>query len=144
MDNWIWHKLWVWTKRRYRGAENAKLKCFSVKGWNFGYINKEKTAIILDRHDQTKVRKFVKIKANASIYDGNLIYFAKRLSLTNPRIKSLRNLIVKQKYSYTHCGLFMLPNDVIELHHILDKDGNRTGEIHFVHGYCHDHIHSTN
>jgi RNA-directed DNA polymerase len=86
----------------------------------------------------------VKIKANASIYDSNLIYFAKRLSLTNPRIKSLRNLIVKQKYSYTHCGLFMLPNDVIELHHILDKDGNRTGEIHFVHGYCHDHIHSTN
>lgn len=144
MNNWIWHKLWVWTKRRYRGAENAKLECFSVKGWNFGYINKKKTAIILDRHDQTKVRKFVKIKANASIYDGNLIYFAKRISLTNPRIKSLRNLIVKQKYSCTHCGLLMLPNYVIELHHILDENGNRTGEIHFVHGHCHDHIHSTN
>jgi len=144
MDYWIWHKLWTWAKRRYRGAENAKLKCFSVKGWNFGYINKEKTAIILDRHDQTKVRKFVKIKADVSRYDGNLIYFAKRLSLTNVRIKSLRNLITKQKYSCSHCGLLLLPNDVIELHHILDENGNRTGEIRFVHGHCHDDIHSTN
>nr|WAK85041.1 hypothetical proteine [Amicula sp. isolate GU52X-4 cfCalB7] len=114
MDNWIWHKLWAWAKRRYRGAENAKLKCFSVKGWNFGYINKDKTAIILDRDDQTKVRKFVKIKANASIYDGNLIYFAERLSFTNLRIKSLRNLIVKQKYSCSHCGfLTMLLNCIM-------------------------------
>jgi len=144
MDYWIWHKLWTWAKRRYRGAENAKLKCFSVKGWNFGYINKEKTAIILDRHDQTKVRKFVKIKADVSRYDGNLIYFAKRLSLTNVRIKSLRNLIAKQKYLCSHCGLLLLPNDVIELHHILDENGNRTGGIRFVHGHCHDDIHSTN
>ena len=96
---------------------------------NFGYLTEDKTAIILDRHDQTKIRKFVKIKANASIYDGNLIYFAERLSLTNPRIKSLRNLIAKQKYSCSHCSLFMLPNDVIELHHVLDKTANVQGKF---------------
>lgn len=144
MDNWIWHKLWRWAKHRYGEAKNAKLKCFSVKGWHFGYINKEKTAIILDRYDKTNVRKFVKIKAGASIYDGNLIYFAKRLSLTNVRIKSLRNLIAKQKYSCSHCNLLLLPNDIIELHHILDENGNRAGEIRFVHGHCHDNIHSIN
>jgi RNA-directed DNA polymerase len=143
IDNWMWYKLWAWAKHRYRNAKNAKLKCFSVKGWNFGYVNKEKIAIILDRHDQTNIRKFVKIKANASIYDGNLIYFATRLSLTNPRIRSLRNLIVKQKYLCAHCGLLMLPHDVIELHHILNDNKIRTGEICFVHGYCHDNIHST-
>jgi RNA-directed DNA polymerase len=144
MDNWIWHKLWVWAKRRYRSAEAAKLKCFSVKGWNFGYTNEEGTAIVLDRHDQTKVRKFTKIQADASIYNGNLIYFAKRLSLSNPRIKSLQNLINKQKYSCPHCGLLLLPNDVIELHHTLNANGKQTGEICFVHGHCHDSIHSTN
>jgi len=111
---------------------------------NFGYTTEEGQSFILDRHDKTKVCKFVKIKANASIYDGNLVYFAERLSLSNPRIKNLRNLIVKQKYSCFHCGLLMLPGEVIELHHLLDKYNERTGEIRFVHGHCHDYIHSTN
>jgi len=140
----LWHKLWIWAKRRYRSAEKAKQECLSVKGWNFGYITKDGQSFILDRHDKTRVRKFVKIKANASIYDGDLAYFAKRLSLSNPRIKNLRNLIIKQKYSCFHCGLLMLPGEVIELHHIMDEHNKRTGEIRFVHGQCHDYIHSTN
>ena len=77
---------------------------------------------MLDRHDKTKVRKFVKIKADASIYEGNLIYFSQRLSLSNPRIKNLRNLIVKQEYKCFHCDLVLLPDKVIELHHILDEN----------------------
>lgn len=144
MDEWLWNKLWKWAKQRYRGAERAKQKCFSVKGWNFGYINENKQSIILDRHDKTKVRVFRKIKANASIYGGDLVYFAERLSFSNPRIKNLRNLIVKQKYSCFHCGLLMLPGEIIELHHFLDEHNKLTGKICFIHGHCHDTIHSTN
>ena len=36
----------------------------------------------------------------------------------------------------------MLPSDIIELHHQLDFEGKRTGTITFVHGHCHDQIHS--
>ena len=142
LDEWLWHKLWKWAKRRYRTAERVKHKCFSVKGWNFGFVTEDGRIFILDRHDQTKVRKFVKIKANSSIYSGDLVYFAKRLSLSNPQIKSLRNLINKQNYSCSHCGLLMLPGDVIELHHLKDEHNKNTGEIRFVHGHCHDYIHS--
>lgn len=144
MDEWLYKKLWIWAKRRYRNAKKAKQKCFNVKGWNFGYVTEGGRTFILDRHDKTKVRKFVKIKADASIYDGDLIYFARRLSFSNPRIKSLRNLINKQKYLCSHCGSLLLPGEVIELHHLKDENNENTGEIRFVHGHCHDNIHSTN
>jgi len=143
LDEWLWNKLWIWAKRRYRGAKRAKQKCFNVKGWNFGYVTEDGKTFILDRHDKTKVRKFVKIKANASFYDGDLVYFSRRLSFSNPRIKSLRNLINKQKYLCSHCGSLLLPGEVIELHHLKDKNNENTGEIRFVHGHCHDNIHST-
>lgn len=143
LDEWLWNKLWIWAKRRYRGAKRAKQKCFSVKGWNFGYVTEDGKTFILDRHDKTKVRKFVKIKANASFYDGDLVYFSRRLSFSNPRIKSLRNLISKQKYLCSHCNSLLLPGEVIELHHLKDENNENTGEIRFVHGHCHDYIHST-
>lgn len=142
MDEWLYKKLWRWAKHRYRVAKKAKQKCFSVKGWNFGFIDQNKKKFILDRHDKTRVRKIVKIKAGASFYDGNLVYFAKRLSLSNIRIKNLRNLFNKQKYKCSHCKLLLTENDVIELHHELDSSGKRTDKITFVHGHCHDQIHS--
>jgi RNA-directed DNA polymerase len=142
LDEWLWKKLWRWAKRLYGGAKKAKLKCFSVKGWSFGYLEKDKP-FILDRQDQTGVRKFIKIKANASIYDGNLVYFAERLSQANPRIKNLRNLFKKQNYLCAKCGLNLLPGEIIELHHSLDLNFKRTGEISSVHGHCHDPIHTT-
>jgi RNA-directed DNA polymerase len=142
MDAWLWKKLWTWAKKRYRSAKKAKEQCFSVKGWAFGYFQNGKS-FILDRHDKTRVRKFVKIKPGSSIYDGNLLYFAERLSYSNPRIKSLRGLFIKQNYLCPHCGLLLLLDEIIEFYHVLDNNLNRTEEICFVHCYCHDEIHST-
>ena len=142
IDEWLFKKLWRWAKRRYRSAKKAKQKCFSVKGWSFGFINQKGQEFRLDRHDKTRVRKIVKIKPGASFYDGNLVYFAERLSQSNIRIKNLRNLFNKQKFKCSHCKLLLTQNDVIELHHELDLSGKRTGAVTFVHGHCHDQIHS--
>ena len=106
-------------------------------------MNDDGKTLVLNRHDQTRVRKYIKIKADASIYNGDLVYFSKRLSLTNPRIESLRNLIRKQRYSCANCNLKMVPGEVIELHHVKDEQNRRTGDIRFVHGHCQDSIHST-
>ena len=64
-----------------------------------------------------------KIKAGASIYYENLVYFAQCLSQENPRIKTLRNLFKKQGSSCSHCNLCMLPSDIIKLHHQLNSEG---------------------
>jgi len=143
LDEWFWKVLWRWAKKRYHSINNARHKCFSVKGWNFGYINEKGKAIILDRHDETRVRKFVKVKPGASLYGGNLLYFAERLSYQHLRTKNLRSLLEKQNFSCTQRDLVFTPMDVIELHHVLDENGKRTGNIKFVHGFCHDQIHST-
>ena len=56
--------------------------------------------MILSRHDQVKVRKHVKVKPGASVYDSSLaLYFAKRMPLSHPRSKNLKGIFVKQKYS---------------------------------------------
>lgn len=59
-------------------------------------------------------------------------------------VKPAERLHYKQNYLCSNCGLFLLPDEIIELHHVLDENLNRTGEICFVHGHCHDKIHSTN
>lgn len=144
IDSWLWARLWRWACKRYKGRKNAKLKCFNVKGWRFGYIDpKTNISYTLNRHDQTKVRKHIKIKANASVYDKNLVqYFAERLPLTHPRSKSLMGIFKKQKYSCPVCSLLFQPTDIIELHHVIDDKSQRTGKLQWLHGHCHDQVHN--
>lgn len=99
--------------------------------------------MILSRHDQTKVRKHVKIKPDASIYDTSLAhYFARRMPLSHPRSKNLKGIFIKQKYSCPVCENKFRPDDLIELHHVLNDQGVRSGELQWVHAHCHDQIHS--
>jgi RNA-directed DNA polymerase len=142
LDGWLWHRLWRWSVKRFKGAKNAKVRCFSVSGWKFGFIDditKEKW--VLNRYDQVKIRKHVKIKQGASIYDGQLDYFSKRLALHHPLFKRLRGTLVKQNHMCAYCKVPFLPNDIIELHHVRDSKGVWLKQLQFVHGYCHDQIH---
>lgn len=144
MDAWLWARLWKWACRRYKGRKNAKQKCFNVNGWQFGYTDrKTNKTVALRRHDKTKVRKHVKIKPGASVYDSSLtLYFAERLPLTHPRSKNLIGIFKKQKYSCPVCGNKFRPMDIYELHHVLDERGKQTKELQWVHAHCHDQIHS--
>jgi RNA-directed DNA polymerase len=145
MDSWLWKRLWKWACRRYKGRKIAKLKCFSVKGWKFGFIDRKTNIPMgLSRHDQTKVRKHVKVKPGASIYDSSLaLYFAKRIPDSHPRSKNLRGIFVKQNYSCPVCQNQFRPDDVIELHHVLDAKGKRTKDLQWTHAHCHDQLHPT-
>jgi len=141
LDGWLWKRLWRWSVKRYKNANNAKIACWSVNGWKFGFKQKDQT-FILKRHDQTKVKNHIKIKPGASIYNGELEYFAKRVSLTNSRIMRMNGLFKKQNYKCTKCNNFFKPTDIIEIHHTLTEQKLKTGKIEFVHGFCHDKIHS--
>ena len=142
LDGWLFNLLWKWSVKRYKSAADAKARCFSVEGWKFGFKNKDKT-FILKRHDQTKVKNHIKIKANASIYDGQLLYFAKRVPLNNSHVSKLNGLFKKQEFKCKFCHAFFKPTDIIEIHHVI-KDFKKTGEIQFLHNFCHDKIHSSN
>lgn len=141
IDRWLFWRLWFWAVKRYKGAHNAYKKCFNVKGWSFGFVSGDKT-FILRRHSQTRTIKYVKIKAGASIYSGEILYFCKRMSLHNTRIKRLNNLMKNQNYKCSLCKTYFLPNDLIELHHDLDPQGIRNGKMEFLHRHCHDLKHA--
>lgn len=140
LDGWLWNKLWRWAIKRYKSAGNAKRKCFNVKGWKFGTISEGKT-FMLNRHDQTNVRKYIKIKSGASIFSGELMYFAKRLSYHNSRINRLHKLLKSQGFKCAYCLTLLRPDDIIELHHELSTDGVRNNVVKFIHGHCHDSVH---
>jgi hypothetical protein len=86
----------------------------------------------LVRHYQHKLVKSVEAR----------LLSIRTVSQNNSRIKTLRNLFEKQKYRCGKCNLYLLPIQIVELHHTLDGEKKRTGEIKFVHGHCHDQIHS--
>lgn len=89
------------------------------------------------------MRKYFKIDPEASVYDQKrLLYFVDRMSMHNNRFKKDRKVLLKQNYRCVHCEIKFNPKDgAPELHHIL-KNGVRTGEIVYVHGHCHDQVHS--
>jgi RNA-directed DNA polymerase len=140
MDQWLFWAIWHWAIKRYKTIAKAKKKCFSVQGWKFGFIDKG-VKHVLKRHDETRVRKYVKIKAGASIYSGDIMYFAMRMSYHNARMKRLINLLKSQKFRCARCKLRFMPDDIIELHHVLNASGQRTDNIQYIHGHCHDSEH---
>lgn len=142
LDGWLWKRLWRWSVKRFKGAKKAKKRCFSVSGWKFGFTDEiTKKKWVLKRYDQVKVRKYLKIKKGASIYDGQLEYFSKRLVLHHPLFKRLRGTLIRQNHRCAYCSVIFLPNDIIELHHVRDKNDRWLKKFEFVHGYCHDKIH---
>lgn len=142
LDGWFWNRLWLWSVKRFKSAKNAKKRCFSVSGWKFGFIDDiTNKKWVLNRYDEVKVRKHVKIKKGASIYDGRLEYFSKRLALHNPLFKRLHETLIKQDYRCAYCKAYFLPNDEIELHHVRDSNGVWLNKFQFVHSYCHDQVH---
>jgi len=121
----------------------ARKKCFSVKGWDFGFKSKGKT-YTLKRYASVNVRKYVKIKAGASIYSGDVLYFCERMSKHNDRIKRLLGLMESQDFRCKYCNNRFMPDDLIELHHELDNNNTRTGKLEFLHDHCHKSVHGSN
>jgi group II intron reverse transcriptase/maturase len=84
--------------------------------------------------------KFVNVKGDKSPFDGDLVYWSKRNSklYDNHTSKALQ----RQNHSCGYCGLKMLSDERVHLHHV---DGNHNNwkkeNLLAVHESCHDYIH---
>ena len=87
----------------------------------FGTSIKDKmgnpTPIYVRRHADTHSQDYVKVKGTASPYDGNLLYWAKRLkqhpSVPNEKAK----LLNIQQWQCPRCGLYFKDGDLLEVDH---------------------------
>ena len=122
---WVKNKYW-----RTIGTNNWRFAC------NLGELN-----YVLPRHPETKIVRHVKVKGDASPYDGNINYWATRMG-RHPEVKpSVARLLKKQKGNCNYCHLAFKPGDKIEIDHIVPRQagGNKLKDnLQLLHKHCHD------
>jgi RNA-directed DNA polymerase len=120
-----------WMSRRYWDIEPGQ-------GWTVG----TREGLTLNQHANVSIVRHVKVRGAASPYDGNWRDWARRRG-TYPGIpRRLASMRKKQNGQCQECGLFFLPDALVDLHHL---DGNRHHNKYInltaVHRHCHDRIH---
>ena len=139
------HKLtWRLLRWGYRKHNMKGKHWVAKKYWKFGdrikwtFASQENELII---HAKTPITRHAKVKGNASIYDGNIIYWAKRNS-SNPNLPiKVKRLMKTQKGKCKECNLTFLDGDKIECDHVIPKymGGKDTYDnLQLLHLHCHD------
>jgi RNA-directed DNA polymerase len=146
-DYHLYPLLLRWAKRRHprKSASWIRLRYWRTMGqdhWRFaspdGYALTNHAAIRMQRH--------VKVKGNASPFDGNLLYWAKRLQQSHPLTMSrLGALLHKQQGKCRWCELLFQEGDLIEIDHITPRSEGGTDDpnnLFALHRHCHDQRHA--
>jgi RNA-directed DNA polymerase len=126
-----------WLRNRYTIEVNGSLR--------FGIDVKDKEgnkkALLVRKHTDTLHQDYVKVRGQASPYDGNLIYWAQRLK-QHPLLKSEKaTLLALQKGQCPRCHLYFRDEDILEVDHIIPvalggKDDLSNKWVY--HRHCHD------
>ncbi len=146
LKNLTYWKLYKWGKKRHqkKGSKWMRNKYFmNLDGdnWIFATGRVGKNPLRLLKHDEVKITHHVKVKGEASPYDGDLIYWSSRMGKYPGVLIRTATLLKKQKGVCPHCGLFFRDGDVIELDHIIPKSKggkNESKNWQLLHRHCHD------
>ncbi|MEB3829200.1 hypothetical protein LKK83_17105, partial [Phormidium sp. CCY1219] len=77
--------------------------------------------IKLRYHSETPIVRHVKVKGEASPYDGNLKYWSTRMGKQPGVPTRVSKLLKKQKGKCTHCGHYFKEEDIMEIDHIVPE-----------------------
>ncbi|NET59453.1 MAG: group II intron reverse transcriptase/maturase [Symploca sp. SIO2E6] len=146
IDSVIFQKLFGWAKRRRSRNQNNTDVVSNYWGVNRGlgwkFITQD-NKYVLEKHQDVKIKRHIKIKGTKSPYDGDLNYWGQRLS-RHPMLRNVvAKLLKKQEGKCSECGLKFTSEDLLEVHHLdRDRSNNKTKNLILVHRHCHDVIHS--
>ena len=134
---------------RYCKMDGSRFSLWHTNHRAWKVFNKEKK---LNRYEVNKLIKqafpsvpysenrFVNVKGDKSPYDGDLVYWSQRNSkiYDSHTAKALK----KQDHICGYCGLKLLSNEKVHLHHIDGNHNNyKRNNLLAVHESCHDYIH---
>ena len=148
-DCLLMHMLWQKMTRKHpkKSAKWVKERYWrTIKGnaWTFA-TSDSSTRRTLRRHVSTPIQRHIKVKGRASPFDGNLLYWAKRLK-NHPLMKTaLGKLLQKQQGKCRWCELLFREEDQIEIDHITPKSeggGDELSNKCVLHRHCHDQRHA--
>ncbi len=123
------HKPWLWIKAKYWRLETGT--------WTFG----TRDGTWLRRHDQTPIRRHIKVRGTKSPYDGDWQYWVTRMG-RHPELYGRAALLLRQQQGRCRwCGLFFREKGDWELDHVIPtaSGGPRTlANLQLLHPHCHD------
>jgi RNA-directed DNA polymerase len=146
LDKRVYQKLKSWAQRRHsnKSGEWVANKYWQTIGgdnWVFATRQEGKSPLSLQKHRTTEITRHVKVKGDASPYDGNLVYWSSRMG-KNPEVpKNVATLLKRQKGKCAHCGLYFTEESVLEVDHIIPKSKGGKNEyknLQLLHRHCHD------
>jgi RNA-directed DNA polymerase len=126
-----------WVKEKYWRAVKGKT-------WTFA-TSEESTRKTLRWHVATPIQRHIKVKGRTSPFDGNLLYWAKRLQHHPLTKTTLGRLLQKQQGKCRWCELLFRDEDLIEIDHITPKGeggGEELSNKLALHRHCHDQRHA--
>jgi len=146
LDAKVYQKLRSWAQRRHPNkpgtwVANKYWQTIGGDNWVFATRQEGKNPLRLLKHSATEIVRHVKVKGDASPYDGNLVYWSTRMG-KNPEVpKDVATLLKRQKGKCAHCGLYFTNESVLEVDHIIPKSQggkNDYKNLQLLHRHCHD------
>jgi RNA-directed DNA polymerase len=146
LDNKVYRKLKSWGKHRHpnKSGEWITNKYWQTIGgdnWVFATRQEGKNPLRLLKHSATEIERHVKVKGEASPYDGNLVYWSTRMGKHPEVSTTVATLLKNQKGKCAHCGLHFTEQSVMEVDHIIPKSKGGKNEyknMQLLHRHCHD------
>lgn len=145
LDKMMYHKLRAWAKRRHSNknmVDIVKRYWHTIGGDNWVFATrKDNNPLRLLDHSATPIVRHVKVKGEASPYDGNLVYWSTRRG-NNPEMPTrVATLLKAQKGKCSFCELHFREEDVMEVDHKIPKskggkDSYENWQL--LHRHCHD------
>jgi len=146
LDYKVYRKLESWAKRRHPNKSggwvaNKYWRTIGGDNWVFATRQKGENPLRLLKHSAKEIVRHVKVKGDASPYDGNLVYWSTRMG-KNPEVpKDVATLLKRQKGKCAHCGLYFTEESVLEVDHVIPKSKggkNSYDNLQLLHRHCHD------
>jgi RNA-directed DNA polymerase len=146
MDYLLYGKLQRWAKRRH---PNWPMKKVVAKYWRLETGRWDFAApkgARLFRYVYTPIRRHTKVVGTKSFYDGDWVYWGKRLGRHPELPKRVAALLKRQAGKCAWCGLYFQDADLPEIDHIIPlanggADGYDNWQL--LHRHCHDRKTST-
>ena len=109
--------------------------------WVFGCHKVNKYISTLIKHPKTAIKRHTKVKNECSPYDGNTLYWAKRMK-KHPELKSsIAKMLNRQDGKCNWCELPFQEDDVLRDDHIIARKAGGNNSINnrqLLHKHCHD------
>jgi RNA-directed DNA polymerase len=145
IDHLMYLKLRTWARHRHPKKNMGYVvkkywHSVGVNNWEFATREGNNPLRLLD-HASTPIVRHVKVKGESSPYDGNLVYWSKRMGESPGLPTRVTTLLKRQKGKCAQCELHFREEDVMEIDHKIPKSQggkDKYDNWQLLHRHCHD------